>query len=118
MARKNPTPQVDVQAVAAAVAQVLASGQFATAAPVAEVVEAQIDPVEALLSTHGLRYARGGRSYLTTEALAAAARVLKTGTPEVVQVSRESLAKRGITHLVLFRDGEDVATQFAFRPTA
>lgn len=118
MARTNKAQQIDPQAIAAVVAQVLASGQFSTTAPVAEAVVVEIDPVEELLTQNGLRYAKGGRSYFTKEALTAAARVLKTGTPEVVAVDRESLAKRGITHLVLFREDGQVVSQFAYAPSA
>lgn len=115
MARKKAAQTVDPQAIAAVVAQVLASGNFSTPTAVVEAVE--VDPVQELLQAHGVRFAKGGRTYLSREDLIAASRVLKTGTPELVATTNESLTKRGITHTVLFRDGDTVVSQFAYRPT-
>jgi len=117
MARSNKNQPIDPQAIAAVVAQVLASGNFSTPTAVVEAT-VEIDPVEALLQANGLRYAKGGRTYLSREALVAASRVLKTGTPELVSTSLESLTKRGITHIVLFREGDTVVSQFAFHPAS
>lgn len=106
-ARKTTAKPVDVSspafvaAVAAAVQATLASQQ-STPAAVAEAVT--VDPVQALVDKHGLSFAKGGRAYLTLDAFTAGARVLKTGTPEVVKAADEkSHERRSVSHVVLFR---------------
>lgn len=110
-ANKQATTQtVDVNspefqaAVAAGVQAALASAQN-TPAAVAQATE--VDPVQALVAEKGLKFAKGGRTYLTLPAATAVARVLKTGTPEVVEAAGErSEKRRSVTHLVLFRTDE------------
>lgn len=126
--RKSTTPavaapvEVDVQAlVAAAVAQALAAaGVGATATAVAEKAapaKPDVDPLVEFVGSKGYALARGGRAYFTKDTLAAMARVLNTGTSEIVAVTKESLVRRGVTGVVVFRsaDGE-VATSHVYKP--
>lgn len=61
------------------------------------VEETTEDPVEALVAANGLSFTRG-RTYLNEAALTAAARVLSTGTPEVVETDGGRTS-----HLVIFK---------------
>lgn len=98
-----------VNTLAESVAQLTAviQGQHATPAPVAEKVVTlvpAVDPVTALVQEKGFAFAKGGRAYLTLNAATAVARVLKTGTPEIVAAADENSNKRrNVTHQVLFR---------------
>lgn len=90
-------------------------------APVVKATPASVagDQLMAFVESKGLAFARGGRTHLDRDALSAIARVLKTGTSEVVTIKREALTKRGIVGLAIGLDGEGgVITQYAFNPSA
>lgn len=125
--RKSSTtaaPELDLNAVvAAAVAQALAAaGVGATATAVAEKVaakpaEPEVDPLVSFVNGKGYALARGGRTYLDKATLAAAARVLATGTSEIVPVKKAALIRRNVTGVVVFRSDEaEVGTSFVYRP--
>lgn len=103
-----------------------------TPAPVAEpVVETPAEPVVKVTTASlagdslmqfvegkKLAFAKGGRTNLDRPALAAVARVLKTGTAEVVSVTAEALVKRGISGLAIGLNGEGgVLTQYVYDPS-
>lgn len=110
----------------------LVQGQPATSAPVVEAVgpaavpapkveKAKVEHVlsasdllKASVEAKGYAFAKGGRTVLNTEALTAAVRVLKTGTPEILPVK----ASQGRTHLAIGRDGDTVITQYLYVPEA
>ena len=73
------------------------------------------------MEAQGLAFARGGRVLLTTAMLAAAVRVLKTGTPEIIPVEGVgNLDKRSITHLAIGRsnDSQSILTQYVYTGAA
>lgn len=93
-------------------------GQFATPTAVAQVVApapTQVtskDLADNLVAQSGLSHGKG-RVYATGEILTAAARVLKTGTPEIVRTS----GKGKTPAVVIFReDSGDVAIQNLYNP--
>lgn len=105
--------------------------QFSTPAAVAEAVaptteapkvslvkEPVVSPEDALLNKTGLKRATGGHAVLSGETLVACARVLKTGTPEIVAVTRDNLKARNVTHILVARDGAEVVTQYLYTPKA
>ena len=88
-------------------------------APVAPVTAS--DTLRTFVEAKGLHFAKGGRTHLTTEALAAAVRVLKTGTPEILSVTGVgNLDKRNVTHIAIGRadDGKSVITQYVYSTPA
>lgn len=109
-------------ATPAAVAEAVAAP--AAAAPVVEDKPKRAsDLLKEFVESKNLAFARGGRVHLTTEALQAAVRVLRTGTPEILSVTGEgvgSLDKRHVTHLAigLSDDKKSVITQYVFTPEA
>lgn len=123
MAKVTLTQQVE--ALTAIVAALANNAQHSTPAAVVEAVkpaaapavESASDKLKAHVESKGLAFARGGRTVLSTEALTAAVRVLKTGTPEILPVT-ESLNKRGVVGLAIGRDGKNVITQYLFDPKA
>lgn len=88
-------------------------GQFATtlgvaqavAAPAPEVkVETPRDRAYAHAKDKGYGFTKGGEVVVSADTLQAAARVLRTGTPEIVAApDTDSLRKRGITHIVAYK---------------
>lgn len=127
---KKPTLTEQVAALTQVVSALVA-GQHSTTTTVAEAVTAAAPVVAAkpvpvktasdLLKEHveskNLAFARGGRTVLTTQALEAAVRVLRTGTPEILPVS-ERLEKRNVVGLAIGRDGATVITQYVYDPSA
>lgn len=104
-------------------------GQHSTPAPVAEVAKTEepapvqepsaSDKLLAFVAEKGIAFARGGRVELNVDAAKALVRVLKTGTPEIIQVSEVGkLGKRHISHLAIGRsgDGTSVFTQYCYTP--
>lgn len=102
------------QAAVQAGVQAALAAQNSTPAPVAAV---EVDPVQALVAGRGLSFAKGGRAYLTLHAAQAVARVLKTGTPEIVAAAGEkSEERRSVTHLAVWRtEGGNVAFHPLYR---
>jgi hypothetical protein len=77
------------------------------------------DTLKSFVEGKNLAFAKGGRTNLDQASLAAIARVLKTGTPEIVTVTTESLVKRGIVALAVGLNGQGgVITQYIFNPSA
>lgn len=101
-----------------------ATGQHATPSAVAEAVAPLAPPVKPktasdelkeFVEAQGLAFARGGRTRLSTDALTAAVRVLRTGTPEILPVNAQ-LEKRHVVGLAIGRDGTEVITQYLYKP--
>jgi hypothetical protein len=89
-----------------------------TPAVVATVASVAGDKLKSFVEGKSLAFAKGGRTNLNTDALSAIARVLKTGTPEIVTMTNEALVKRGIVGLAIGLNGTDgVITQYVFDPS-
>lgn len=70
----------------------LAEGQSPEPQPV---VAAGLDPIAALIAKHGFDFAKG-RVYLGADAIEAAVRVRRTGTPELIASARATTRPRAV----------------------